>query len=494
MKKGSVTIFLALVLILVLSFVFSLLEGARVHCLKAKAQMVSELCVQSVFANYHCGIWEDYHLLFLDGTWQEGAFDIESLAQKAMSAAEKNFSPAIGNDGENFWELTGLSATDVEIKNFTLATDAAGSIFCSQVSEQMQLEVAEDVLEELFQIQDETKSMEEEQAKNDETWQKAWDAMAQAQEELQESAEATEEEGIPQQEHIEVENPMEYVKELKSSGILAVVLEEPSQLSTKAVEAGSFLKDRELQRGNGIQPEENALERFWLQYYIQKYFSNYVSQGEKGAKEKVLAYEWEYMLVGKNNDSANLEEVVKRLLGIREIMNFTTIMQDAEKKSLALSIATATVGFTGIMPLVRAVQAGILLSWAYIESVLDVRALLAGKKVPFLKRTDQWASDLTNCRKSIQEKEQSGEDENGWNYSRYLQMLLFLQSEETISYRCMDLIERNEQVQMDAMIQGAEIVLNYQAKPVFWNMNTVVQKGWEHFSFSSDIKFSYGLQ
>ena len=206
----------------------------------------------------------------------------------------------------------------------------------------------------------------------------------------------------------------------------------------------------------------------------------------------MLSYEWEYLFAGKNSDSANLEEVVKSLRGVREVMNFATLMQDTEKKSLALSIATATVGVTGILPLIKAVQAGILLAWAFVESVLDVRTLLAGGKISFLKSPHQWTSDLTNCRKSIQKKEKSEEDEKGWDYNRYLQMLLFLKSKEILSYRCMDLIERNEQVQIDTMLQGIRGVFTYQAKPLFWNFNTIVQKDWEYFSFLVETEFSYG--
>ena len=527
MKKGSVTIFLALVLILILSFVFSLLEGARVYCLNGKAQTVSRLCMQSVFANYHCGIWEDYHLLFLDGTWQGEEFSIEELSQKAMNEVTKNLLGLTKNATENNWEFTQLNVVDIEIQSCQLATDYAGSIFRSQVSRQMQLEATEAVLEELFQIKKQSQDIQKQQEQKESTWQQAWEAITQAgkmleelqkttsevrkeqqqeqleavrleqqeksevvREEVQEKFEVAEEEWLKEQ--TEIENPMEYVKELKNSGLLAIVLKDPSQLSARAVQEADFLMDRKLRTGNGIPQEEKSLERFWLQYYIQNYFSNYVAVSQMGAKEKVLAYEWEYILAGRKSDSENLEEVVKRLLAVREVMNFASLMQNAQKKNLAFRIATATVGFTGMLPLIKAVQAGVLLAWAFVESVLDVRALLEGEKIPLLKNSSQWNSDLTNCRKSIEEQGVFVKADDGWNYNQYLQTLLFLQSEEMISYRCMDLIERNEQVQMDAMLQGIECVFTYEAKPLFWSFNRVVQKGWEHFSFLAETEFSYG--
>lgn len=291
----------------------------------------------------------------------------------------------------------------------------------------------------------------------------------------------------------QMENPMEYVKELKTSAILSLVLKDPTVLSDKAVQNTKFLKNRQLTEGNWNQEADTGvLDRLWLHYYIQNYFSNYTTESEKGAGEKALEYEMEYLLAGKESDKENLETVVYGLLGIREAMNFVTILKDAEKKSLALGIATAAVGFTGIVPLVKAVQIGILLAWAFVESVLDIRALLDGKKVPFLKRTDQWSSDLKNCRGAIESASASENEGQGLSYTQYLQIMLFLMSEKTLNYRCMDLIGQNEGVSMDHMMQAVEGTFVYEAQPLFWNWNVVQVGGWDVFSMQKTIQMTYG--
>lgn len=506
MKRGSITVFLALTLVLVLSFIFSLLEGARVYCLKSRAELVSEICMQSMFGNYHAGMWEDYHLLFLDGSWQEGDFSVEKFAARAVETAEENLSAASGSIWSRGSNLVFMELRDMMVNSFQLATDQEGEVFLSQVAHQMQMEAVADVLDELLNLKEHSGEAENQVEQKDQGWDQAWEAMGEAEEigkaggesgegagEPGEGEGASEPGGAVDSETEQMENPMEYVRELKSSSVLAMVVKDPTSLSRKALKDPVFIGGRQLAEGNwSPEADTGILDRLWLHYYIQNYFSDYTAEREKGAKEKVLDYEMEYLLAGKESDTENLETVACELLGIREAMNFVTILKDAEKKSLALGIATAAVGFTGIAPLVKAVQIGILLAWAYVESVLDVRALLSGKKVPFLKRTDQWSSDLRNCRGTIESSSESEDKGQGLTYTQYLQLLLFLLSGKTISYRCMDLIERNEGVSMDHMIQAAEGTFAYEARPLFWNWNFVAVGGWKAFSMKETVRMTYG--
>ena len=513
MKRGSITVFLALTLVLVLSFIFSLLEGARVCCLKSRAELVSELCMQSMFGNYHAGMWEDYHLLFLDGSWQEGELSMDRFAAEAMETARENLSAAAKNPWNKGYNLVALELKDMTVNGFQLATDQSGKVFQSQVALQMQMEAAVDALEGLLKVKEQGSQAESQVEQKEQGWNQAWDAMdtaeqweppeessgeSEGEEPSEESGGESEGEEEPpgetgESEGEQMENPMEYVKGLKSSAVLSLVVKNPSDVSNKALQSPKFISDRRLFVGNWEQkPDTGSLDRLWLQYYIQNYFSNYTEKSEKGAREKALDYEMEYLLAGKDSDGANLETVVYELLGIREAMNFVTIMQDGEKKGLAYSIATAAVGFTGMPLLVKAVQIGILLAWAFVESVLDVRTLLDGKKVPFLKRADQWCSDLKNCQGTVESNSKSEEDGQGLTYTQYLQMLLFLLSEKTINYRCMDLMERNEGVRMDHMIQAVEGTFDYKAQPLFWRWNFVAAGGWDTFYMQKTTSMTYG--
>ncbi len=542
MRRGSITVFLALALVLILSFVFSLLEGARVLCMKSRAQTVSDLCLQSMFGNYSTGLWEDYHLLFLDGTWQEGEFSMEKFVQRAMVVTEENLASAEGNLMDNAWDLTKMAPKDLAVGRYRLATDGEGDVFLNQVRLWMQREAVSDVLGELLSVKSQGETAEGQVKQKEEGWNAAWDALDRVKELKEQEADGQETKGqlkgnsdkrnvpgeqetnrqltgdsdkwdVPGEQNAtgqpagdsnkrdeseeppqaEMENPMDYVREVKASSVLSLVLKDPSQLSGKALADGNVLAKRQLAKGNWAEaPDSGLADRLCLQYYIQNYFSNYVAECEKGAKEKVLSYEMEYIIGGKTSDSENLEKVVWELLGIREAMNLVTILQDTKKKELAYGIAAAAAGFTGLPLLVRAVQIGVLLAWAFVESVLDIRTLLEGKKVPFLKRTDQWSSDLSNCRKNLEEHSEGKEEGEGLTYNQYLQMLLFVLSPRTISYRCMDLMERNEQIQMDAMIEAVEMTGTYQGRPLFWSMNFLTRQNWNSIVIPVSSSITYG--
>ncbi len=502
MRRGSITVFLSLTLVLLLSLVFSLLEGARVKCLDARAQLVTELATQSLFSNYHSGIWEDYHLLFLDVGLGEEEFSTEYLVSFAMTAADDNLSVEEDSLAQGAWDLIKITAASVLMEEYQLATDDAGQVFLSQVAAQMKLEAVSDALTSLLQLQSQSETTKEQEEQGAADWESALEAIEEAEEmktRQEEASEEDEEEGetedlsvLGEVEETDVENPMEYVAQLRASSVLTLVLSDPGNLSGSSLADSNVLLKRDLEEGNW---EEEAAtgttDRLLLQYYIQNYFSNYVVTAEKGAQEKVLSYEMEYLIAGKTTDSENLELVVYELLAMREAANFITILQDGEKTALALSIATAAVGFTGVVLLVKAVQIGILLAWAFIESVLDIRSLLDGGKVPLIKTTEQWTSDLTNTRAVVESTTQTEDSSSGLTYTQYLQMLLFLQSDKTLCYRCMDLIERNEGVSMDHLLQQAKISFTYSGSPLFANLSLIQPGNLGEFSFTKELSFSY---
>ena len=67
-SQGSMTLFLALILTLVLSFLFSLLEAARVESLQIIAKRDILLRLESEFGAYHIPLWENYQILFREGS------------------------------------------------------------------------------------------------------------------------------------------------------------------------------------------------------------------------------------------------------------------------------------------------------------------------------------------------------------------------------------------------------------------------------------------
>ena len=64
--SGQVTIFLSLVLILVMSIIFTCLESARSQALRMRFAVVTRLATESVFAAYDRELWEQFGLLYCE--------------------------------------------------------------------------------------------------------------------------------------------------------------------------------------------------------------------------------------------------------------------------------------------------------------------------------------------------------------------------------------------------------------------------------------------
>ena len=72
---------------------------------------------------------------------------------------------------------------------------------------------------------------------------------------------------------------------------------------------------------------------------------------------------------------------VDRLLLIRDGLNMASIMSMPDKQAEAEALAIAMAGASVNPAIIEAVKYGILAAWAYVESVLDIRALLDGDKI-----------------------------------------------------------------------------------------------------------------
>lgn len=230
--------------------------------------------------------------------------------------------------------------------------------------------------------------------------------------------------------------------------------------------------------------------------YLLKQFSDYRNQSES----EVLQYEMEYLVAGKDSDVANLAGVAERMLAIREVANYIYLKGDAEKTALANTIALVTAGWTANPAVVKVVEEGILVAWAFSESIKDVKTLLKGGKVPFLKGNAEWTLDVGALSESFAKEEESKTSESGLSYGDYLRILLYLTGQEKLTYRAMNLMEQNirrlpdrENFRMDCMIGSMEIQCSYLSKPLFfgWFGSGESFKGDYHFQEKNSFSYVY---
>ena len=83
-----------------------------------------------------------------------------------------------------------------------------------------------------------------------------------------------------------------------------------------------------------------------------------------------------------------------------------------------------------------------LLCWAFAESVLDVRELFAGGKIPLVKTSADWQISLSNLSSLMEGLDSMRKNnEHGLSYEDYLQVLILPVSKEKKVMRAMDMIE-----------------------------------------------------
>lgn len=155
--------------------------------------------------------------------------------------------------------------------------------------------------------------------------------------------------------------------------------------------------------------------------------------------ETYLQYEAEYIIGGKESDSANERTVKRRIVSLREAVNMAFLQQDPAKSAAIYAAAEL------LTPGTASVTAQtIMAAWAYAESVNDYNLLIEGYPVPKVKTKENWATDLDAVLADNQAETAiyTGETK-GDTYEDYLSLLLMAMDENTRLLRMMDLIQIN---------------------------------------------------
>ena len=184
----------------------------------------------------------------------------------------------------------------------------------------------------------------------------------------------------------------------------------------------------------------------------------------KESKETVMLYEQEYLIAGKEGDADNLKSVVLKTIFIRAALNYLSLLGDAKSKGLAQVTATALVGFTGFAPLITVTKHLILFTWAFEESLVEVRGLLIGKEVPLMKKAKDFSMqypELLLLSKTLIQKKASalpdkGSDVLGLSYEDYIRLYLCMVGNDTLAYRMMDLIQSNMRARYNSSFSMSE--------------------------------------
>ncbi len=257
------------------------------------------------------------------------------------------------------------------------------------------------------------------------------------------------------------------VKNLLGNGLLGLVIERPDKLSDS-----EFSPEEPYEkslRGYAYN-EKELLEQLLINEYLLNRFGNLLEPAE----DKVLAYELEYILKGKEGDKQNLSAVAAELLLLRSGMNLLYLLGNSEKRMQAELLAVLLVGFTGMHGIIKVTQLLILAVWAQAEGIVDVRSLFAGKRVPLVKDDLSWQLSFEGLAKLTSSSLPGGTKEgSGLSYQDYLRLLLVKEKREVRNARTMDLMEGVVKKKYDKGFTLRECVTElvicteFKAEPIF---------------------------
>ncbi|MCD7766991.1 MAG: DUF5702 domain-containing protein, partial [Lachnospiraceae bacterium] len=251
-------------------------------------------------------------------------------------------------------------------------------------------------------------------------------------------------------------------------------------VSAKNVTRSSLPSKSSLRKGSlKIESEHSGLiSNVLFREYLVRYFENYLSE----SSEADLNYHLEYILGGKLSDEKNLQYVVNRLLLLREGMNYAFCTGSTSMNTQAGTLATALTGFLGIPALTAATKHAILLAWAYGESLVDVRILLDGGKVPLKKNESSWSLTLENLGRVTEVLQEGAKGkEEGLSYQDYLRILLNMGSLQNQKMRALDLVQMlvsREDGMSNFQVQNCIVAVatrvTYRCAPVFLGLPEAV--------------------
>lgn len=520
--RGSMTVFAALSIMLVASFLFVLLEAAHQQQLRRVAQMNTSLVVESVFSNYCSPLWEKYKILALDNGMTEEQEPFVSWEYYAADLSKESLSQRGFMRGANHLRMDTKCA---EFVAYRMLTDEDGRAYIKTISDYMRNTIGQQAIEKLAAEYQQLSGMDISDKPDDTALAGADNAIAEARRLEEEKAKKEEEERKKAQEAAKkakadkktnkkaekkaekkagteageraiepAENPLEIIKNLWHQGTLSLVLKDAKAVSNMKEDWSDAVSKREKYTGIGLEPiQTDAMDTLLFTEYLLDHFACYTS----GEAAGTLAYELEYLLCGNEKDQSNLSETVQRLLAVREAANLAYLAADASKQELAYSVALSLAGVTANPGIIYAVKCGLLAAWALAESVLDVRALLSGDKIAIIKNSAQWTSDLLHLGSVFSSFGTATNCQNGLSYQRYLGFLLMMQAQK-VSYRAMNIQEHVirskegfEDFCMDHLVIDAEIAMNYSSHTIFTGMEQLTRNKKRAFTIPVQQSFSY---
>lgn len=489
-SNGYLTVYMTLVMSVILSLCLTMIEGARRSAMRMEAELITDTAMRSVLAEYNRELMRQYNIFAIDSSYGSTISGVSRTSDRFKEYMEKNYTFEAAFPLMSYRDFIGAYPEEASVTGAAYLTDDSGRVFrdCAieAISDDLGIEAARQVIgwatsEELTsadsmdvygEMNDEAGEVsgaasaertrrEQERASQEADYEKACLESEEAGVELPAKPDLTE---LPE----EYSSPVSSVSDSVSTGILGLLLDDPENLSRRQLDQNAIISGR-MRDGNvnfgtiawadsDGQFAEDILNKALFDEYLMKYMGSYGDCDPDDA----MWYQIEYLIAGQSTDVENLNSVALRLLAIRAGMDMIYLESDSAKKAEASAIAAAICTACMIEWMTPVLTHAILLAWALIEARYDTATLLAGGKIPFMKDSSSWHSDLDSALSGGNPGADKNSD-SGLSYKDYLRIFLLMTNTEELTLRAMDIIESdirlspgNGNFRMDACIEMIE--------------------------------------
>lgn len=437
-EHAYLTVYLSLVFGIVLSLLLALIEGAAIGAARAQAELIADLGLDSVFAEYNREVLEQYELFFIDSAYGGENGGIGKVEAHLSNYLGKNMNP--DKEVGLFGGTTYLKLTNpyLEISEVSYAGDNYGEVWKAQAVAYMKAVYGGDIV---HSVKEHLEVVEKNEMNTR-------DVAAEIKEQKKKFEKALIEKEIVEYD-TETSDGTSYgkvsklVDKLIGGGLLKLVMPDDEKVSGAVVNIKDYYSERAragtvnagIGLHEGAERSDGLVDELIYGEYLMKMCGNYRDQKENS----LLKYQIEYILYGFSSDASNLSACLATLFAMRSVGNLISIYSSSNMKNQAEATAKlicALLLSPELAPLLKEILLGM---WALAESVSDVKNLLNGGKVPLIKKDSQWSLSLLGILSG--DFEGSGKKEDGLSYQAYLRVLLGLMNKQKKVMRSLDIVE-----------------------------------------------------
>lgn len=531
-SQASITVFLTILFLLFFSMTGVMIDSARVLSSDGYVRVAAHSAAMTVFGNYNKELYEQYGFFAYGGYDGIGA---EDLNMDFLEVLEKNLAAAPEGKERFYADLYRFSGICSEVAES--GTLMEKKIFHDQVKGFLKRQAVKKVFDQTAgKLTGDASAAKE---KLDITK----DYESGKYDELKEADNETDGTGGSDsvQEKVETDsteqdvaggNPLSVFSEMMGNGILSLVCDEShiSELEIPKREAGgksdeenteeftvdgkkgaadylSELMENEPEESFQDSVEQNSStgtsvgEKTELFLYALEQISDYTNPLDKTAK-----YGLEYLVAGKEKENQNLSYVVNRLLAMRILVNMAYVLSSPVLQEKSLATATTLAGFTGLPPVVSAVQYTILMILCFEEACIDVTALLEGREVPITKNATNFKmkyEEICICTRALFQKKAASYPKakkistSGISYQEYLYILFVLQKEKVLRNRMGDLIQYdlreryNQTFTIHTCICASRYQMDYCNGGLFSSLPFLSNENWKFGMRRQEVFYEY---